>query len=238
MQSEVGETLNDLVEAINRLGGFSWSDGVALLSVLASWITIGFLLRDKLETKRPYVQVSFELIRSNLACVVIRNTGTVPVSLCRIGFGKDFIQQLPNSVEKKLLENGITDMKIFPNKYWIIPLRETVPRILDFHNTVLEVEFSYKRLGKKKIYNDTAIIDFKQYAKCLVYISEIDELREVDKKIAESVEEVKKDIKEIKKVITKYYTLEDNEESILVEDRVIIKDNGSEVKEQGEAETP
>lgn len=105
-----------LINAIYSLNGFSWTDAVSILSLIASWITIAFLLRDKLALERPYVQVSFELIRSNLACVVIRNTGTVPVSLCSIQFGQEFIKQLPDSDEKRLFENGISDMHIYPGK--------------------------------------------------------------------------------------------------------------------------
>lgn len=99
--------LEQLVDAIYETNRFSFADFIAVLSLVASWITIFFLIRENYAQKRPYVQVSFELIRSNLACVVIRNVGTVPVSLCKIEFDKNFIEQLPDSDEKRLFENGI-----------------------------------------------------------------------------------------------------------------------------------
>ena len=210
------EVLQQLVDAVNKLNGFSWSEGVAILSLLSSWITIWFLLRDHIAENRPYIQVSFELIRSNLACVVIRNTGKVPVSLCNITFDKDFIKQLPDSEEKRLFENGITDMKIFPDKYWVMCLGVIVPKILEYENTVLKVDFSYRRIGRRKEYKESTIVDFKQYAKCLVYISEIDELREVDKRMASDVADLKKIVKEIKAVVTKYQYLSDRTERSIV----------------------
>ena len=198
-----------LINAIYSLNGFSWTDAVSILSLIASWITIAFLLRDKLALERPYVQVSFELIRSNLACVVIRNTGTVPVSLCSIQFGQEFIKQLPDSDEKRLFENGISDMHIYPGKSWVMCLGVIVPDILKYQNTVLIVNYTYKRLGRRKEYSEDTSIDFKQYSKCMVYISEIDELREVNKKMASDIKDMKETLAEIKAVVISYSNLED-----------------------------
>ena len=71
------ESIKELVEAVNNLNSFSWSDFISLFSLIAAWITIAFLIKDKIDNKRPYLQITFELIRENLACIVIRNVGNV-----------------------------------------------------------------------------------------------------------------------------------------------------------------
>lgn len=223
--------MQEVIDAINNLGRFSVQDTISILALIASWITIWVLLKEKMDANRPYVQVSFELIRANLACVVIRNTGNVPVSICDISFNKDFISQLPEDDERRLLENGISDMRIFPNKQWAICLGVIVPTILKYKNTNMEVEYSYKRIGRKKIYKESTNIDFNQYSKCLVYISEIDELREVNKKIAEDIKTLKRGVESIKTVVTKYNNLDDAMEKNVVCGCQIIRKLESEAKE-------
>lgn len=57
-------------------------------------IPIVVLFIERGETKRPYVEVSFELVRSTMACLVIRNVGRVPAELKSMTFNDCFIQQL------------------------------------------------------------------------------------------------------------------------------------------------
>ena len=208
--------LEQLVDAIYETNRFSVADFIAVLSLVASWITIFFLIRENYAQKRPYVQVSFELIRSNLACVVIRNVGYVPVSLCKIEFDKNFIEQLPDSAEKRLFENGITNMDIFPGKYWVMFLGVIVPEIVKYENTILKVTFDYRRKDRKKLYSEKTMIDFKQYGNCLLYISEMDELRQVNKNMEKDIETMKKNIVEIRAVITKYCCLQDKVDRAVV----------------------
>ena len=47
-----------------------------------------------------------------------------------IQFGQEFIKQLPDSDEKRLFENGISDMHIYPGKSWVMWLGLIVPDIL------------------------------------------------------------------------------------------------------------
>lgn len=211
------ETLmQELVYVVKHMNDFSWQDAVNLLALVASWITIWFLLKDKMEANRPYMQVSFELIRSNLACVVLRNTGNVPINIRSLKFDNDFIKQLPNIDYQRLINNDINNMVIFPGKQWVICLGVIVPDILKYENTILNVEYSYGRLKRKKIYSEHIGIDFKQYASCLVYISEIDELREVDKKMAQDIKSLGKVVKEIKAVLIQYSNIEDTTQRNLV----------------------
>lgn len=101
-----------------------------------------------------------------------------------------------------------------------------VPDILKYQNTVLIVNYTYKRLGRRKEYSEDTSIDFKQYSKCMVYISEIDELREVNKKMASDIKDMKETLAEIKAVVISYSNLEDRSTHSIIA--------GYEVKKQSE----
>lgn len=65
------------------------------------------LLKERAEKNRPYMQVSFELIRGSLACIVIRNTGSVPLELRKMRlqpdlFGNSQIKHSSESLKRKL----------------------------------------------------------------------------------------------------------------------------------------
>ena len=45
-----------LINAIYSLNGFSWTDAVSILSLIASWITIAFLLREKLALENMFIR--------------------------------------------------------------------------------------------------------------------------------------------------------------------------------------
>ena len=102
--------LKELIEVIEKNNSFSLMDAINILSVVAAWITIWFLLRERSEQNRPYLQVSFELIRSNLTCVVLRNTGNVPLSVKELQFDREFIEQLPERDRKGLEHNKIDNL--------------------------------------------------------------------------------------------------------------------------------
>lgn len=88
------------------------------------------LLKIKWKIIDPYLQISFELIKSNLTCLVIRNFGKTPLKLTNILlYDEEFIKQLPES-EQKYLNNKIDDLIIFPGNKWIVCLGVIVPEIL------------------------------------------------------------------------------------------------------------
>ena len=94
-------------------------------------------------------------------------------------------------------------MNIFPNKKWILCLGVIIPDILENYNKKdLKVVYTYTKLNKNKTYTETSEIDFQQYSKFLVYISEIDELKRVNK-------DINSEIKKIAPVIIKYHNIED-----------------------------
>ena len=59
---------------------------------------------------------------------------------------------------------------------------ENVFDVIKFENTKLEVTYTYSKIGKRKEYSDYTEIDFKEYKSFLVYLSEIDELKNMAEK--------------------------------------------------------
>ena len=101
-------------------------------------------------------------------------------------------------------------MNIFPNKKWILCLGVIIPDILENYNKKdLKVVYTYTKLNKNKTYTETSEIDFQQYSKFLVYISEIDELKSVNKEIQRDIKDINSEIKKIAPVIIKYHNIED-----------------------------
>ena len=183
---------------------------LAIVSIITSFITTLFLLKEKIENSRPYLQVTFELIRDNLACIVLRNVGTTPLTIKKFELDNEFVAQLPINEQNNLNKNKITNMNIFPNKKWILCLGVIIPDILENYNKKdLKVVYTYTKLNKNKTYTETSEIDFQQYSKFLVYISEIDELKSVNKEIQRDIKDINSEIKKIAPVIIKYHNIED-----------------------------
>lgn len=200
--------MRELIISIDKLSSFSWNDMIALGALIGSWVTIFFLLIERCEKNRPYLQINFELIRSNLACVVLRNTGNVPLILKKLEFDKEFIKQLPNEEKKGLEKLKIKNIRIFPGKQWIVCLGVIIPEILEnYKKKNLEITYSYSKINRKKQYNENIEIDFEQYSRFLVYVSEIDELREVNKKIEKNIENTNKELKKIYASIVQYQNI-------------------------------
>lgn len=202
--------MGEVISNVNKLGGFSWSDLISLIALIGSWITIFLLLKERADNTRPYLQISFELVKSNLTCVVIRNVGKVPLVLSHIHYEEEFIEQLPEKERMHLNNNNIHNLTIFPGGKWIVCLGVIVPTILKkFNKKTLKINYEYKKINGWKKYTESEEIDFQQYSRFLVYISEIDELREVDKKIEKNTKELEKRLKNIETSIVQYCNVGD-----------------------------
>lgn len=202
------DLLKELINSVNNLNNFSWNDFINILALIGSWITIVFLLIERREHNRPYLQITFELVRSSLACIVLTNTGNVPLTIRSLKFDEEFIKQLPET-EQKLLRKQKNDIRIFPGKKWIICLGVITSDILNnFEKKNLEISYSYSKINKNKIYQDNSNIDFEQYSGFLVYVSDIDELKQVNDKIEEHTKEINKEIKKISASLVQYQNLE------------------------------
>ena len=204
------QKMDELIKSINNLSGFSWSDLISLIALIGSWITIFLLLKEKYENNRPYLQISFELVRSNLTCIVLRNVGKVPLVLTNIHYDEEFINQLDERDRKYLNDNKINKLTIFPGKEWIVCLGVIVPDILNnFDKKLLSVDYEYKKLNGIRKYKENTEIDFEQYSRFLVYISGIDELMQVNKKIESNTKNLEKRLKNIETSIVQYHNIQD-----------------------------
>ena len=121
------ELLERLVLAVEKQSSaFPWDSVISVLALIASWITIYFLLKERTEKNRPYMQVSFELVRGALACLVIRNTGTVPLELKSIELQTDFLAQLSAKAQERIAQKKYLNITIFPEQKWVLSLDVSV----------------------------------------------------------------------------------------------------------------
>lgn len=149
------QKIDELINSINKLSNFSFGDLISFIALIGSWITIFILLKDKLADSRPYLQISFELIKSNLTCIVIRNVGKTPLKVTNIHYDEEFIKQLPEQEQKHLNDNKVNDLVIFPNNKWIVCLGVIVPDILNkFNKKILKINYTYKKINGIKNYNE------------------------------------------------------------------------------------
>lgn len=183
MENNYLEVLERIAEALEQQNGIPiWEILINIIPWIGVIIPIIILFIERSENKRPYLTVSFELVRSTVACLVIRNVGKVPAELKSLSFNDTFIKQLPTDKAESLRKKKKTDIKIFPNRYWVISLNKNVFEVIKFENTKLEVTYTYSKIGKKKEYNDFTEIDFKEYGSFLVYLSEMDEFKNMTEK--------------------------------------------------------
>jgi len=186
---------------IDALICLPFSDKMALISAFCSVIslvTIILLFIERAEKKRPYLQISFELVKSSLVCLVIRNVGEVPATLRELKFNPDFVRQMSARAQSQAKDRTGLNISIHPKQQWVLCLDEITPTVLRYQNTQLEVSFVYTVKGKKyPKYKDTEIIDFNDYSGFLIYISEVDELRDEVKKLSQAMAMIAKPLNKI-----------------------------------------
>lgn len=179
------ELLERLVLAVEKQSSaFPWDSVISVLALIASWITIYFLLKERTEKNRPYMQVSFELVRGALACLVIRNTGTVPLELKSIELQTDFLAQLSAKAQERITQKKYLNITIFLEQKWVLSLDVSVTEIITrFKQKSLKIDYQYTKHSKShKKYTESTVIDFEDYGGFLLYISELDEFKNsVDK---------------------------------------------------------
>lgn len=194
---DINEMMLRIVEALEKQTTFpDWSTLIQQFSMFASWFTIIFLLFERHSKQRPYLQISFELVRSSLACLVIRNVGECPLVVSSIKLSKEFVGQLSQKTQNRIASLETSDIKIFPNNFYVFSLDETTGSILNnFEVKKVTISYKYNKLGKLfREYKEQSNVDFSQYASMLIYISEIDELKG-------SVDNLLVEAKAIKKLI-------------------------------------
>lgn len=170
--------ITDVSEWANKIEVADWASIISAICSTISLVTIAVLLIERREKKRPYLQISFELIRSSLVCLVIRNVGEVPALLKEITFNPEFVKQMPMVAQKNAKNRTNLNISLHPKQQWVLCLDETTMNVLKYQNTRLEVGYAYSAKGKRKAkYRDTEVIEFTDYERFMVYISEIDDLK-------------------------------------------------------------
>lgn len=204
------ELARELIDVVRSSNSFPWETCISALALVGSWIAIALVFQEKYENSRPYAQVSFELLRSSLACVVIRNVGTVPLTIKSLVFNEDFIKQIDERNRGAFINKENLSVNIFPGKMWVLCLGAATHHIMNYDSKILHVDYKYSKINKKRIYKEEIDIDFEQYRYFMVYISEIDELSNVNKEINKNLKKNTQELKEIHTIINNYVTLEDS----------------------------
>ena len=193
--------IRELTEAINQMNsGIDWASAISAVCSVVSLIAIVVLLVERKEKQRPYLQISFELVKSSLVCLVIRNVGTTPAKLHEISFNEAFVKQLPAKATEHSKDRKNMNISIDPQNQWVLCLDVITPTVLTYENTKLEITYVYSAKGKKKKYKECEVVEFKDYSGFLVYISEMDEMRGEIKKLGVTLEKVNRSLSKIPNV--------------------------------------
>ena len=149
------ELIERLVIAVEQQNtAFPWDSVISVLALIASWVTILFLLKERSEKNRPYMQISFELVRSTLG-----NVGTVPLEVKGLTFNENFTKQLQEKTQKRLKKKESTSIVIFPGQKWIVSFDTNVFNIInDFEEKTVRIGYEYCKYGKNKSYTEKIAI--------------------------------------------------------------------------------
>lgn len=195
--------IQELIDAVNRnaqVGG--WEILTSICSVI-SLVAIVILLIERKEKKRPYLQITFELIRDNLVCLVLRNVGETPAILRKISFSKRFVKQLPSGGQTHLRNRDDLSLTLYPNQQWVIDLDVISSTVFQYECHTLDVTLEYSKPGQnRRRYKETSSICFDDYMSFLVYISETDELRKAIKSMDSNIVKIGRKIEKALKIDT------------------------------------
>ena len=177
---------------------FPWSDVMStFLSFAAILVTIILWQKERYDRNCPHMQISFELVRSTLACLTLRNVSEVPIEVRSLVYNADFTTQLPEKVQNRLKKMSETNIAIFPGQKWVVSFDVNVFEILNKYEVqTVGIQYEYCRYGKKKRYKETIQIDFSEYSSMLVYISDVDEFKN-------SVDRLEKTVKRLTTALKK-----------------------------------
>lgn len=147
------ELFERLVIAVEQQSStFPWSDVIStFLSFAAILVTIILWQKERYDRNCPHMQISFELVRSALACLTLRNVSEVPLEVKSLVYNDDFTTQLPEKVQKRLKKMSETNIAIFPGQKWVVSFDVNVFEILNKYEVqTVGIQYEYCRYGKKK----------------------------------------------------------------------------------------
>ena len=202
-ETPVEKLIQELIDAVNRNAQISgWEILTSICSVI-SLVAIVILLIERKEKKRPYLQITFELIRDNLVCLVLRNVGETPAILRKISFSERFVKQLPSGGQTHLRNRDDLSLTLYPNQQWVIDLDVISSTVFQYECHTLDVTLEYSKPGQnRRRYKETSSICFDDYMSFLVYISETDELRKAIKSMDSNIVKIGRKIEKALKIDT------------------------------------
>lgn len=191
MESLLQEILYE-VKQLNNSYDFVFSI-INLICTIILIYPVYSLIKEKIEQSKPKVIVNFEIVRTSLACIVIRNVSKNPAELISMTFNEEFLEELSEDLKNKL--KGLENTKIYigQNQKWVINFETNIFDIIQkFNNTKCIINYKYVKAGDKKIINEKVEIDFKNYSFFTLYKSELDEINQTIKKTNDILNEIKK----------------------------------------------
>ena len=126
------------------------------------------------ETNRAYVTVTFEIIRSGLMVLHIKNYGKLIANNVRIKIPKSFIDNIPNNKDKKILEmlnNSVFQLGIEQSWYCCMGSHLDLDKL---SSELLKIEILYN--DSIRTYNEVTEIDLKQYLWAIIYDSSSEDI--------------------------------------------------------------
>ena len=137
------------------------------------------MIRQYNESNRPLVTVRFDIIRSGLLCFVIENTGSLAATELKIHINDDFVENLEKT-EKQTQLRQISESTLFLSShqklYVCLGGQTQFSKIAE-----VTAKFDITYNGK---YTEHTEIDLWQYRFMLVYNSELEDISQHLKRIA------------------------------------------------------
>ena len=94
------------------------------------------------------MQISFELVRSTLACVVLRNVGTVPLEVKSLIFNETFTKQLQTKTQERLKKKESTSIVIEIDFSEYAGFLDYVSEVDEFKNSIDNLKKSMESIDK------------------------------------------------------------------------------------------
>lgn len=147
------------------------------------------------ESNRAFVTVAFEVIRSGLAVLHIQNHGNRIASNVKLQVSSAFVSNMANISDREHVERlSESVFTLGIGQSWYICIGSHL-EIEQMSSELLSVEISYEDFESK--YNETTIIDLKQYLWALLYESPTEDLYQEMKKLTKSIQSIDKSIQKI-----------------------------------------
>lgn len=174
--------------------------------VMNMWLIIPviLLLMDKNNEKNPILKISFELVRSTLACLKFQNLGKVDLELLSFKVNEEFIPIIPDKNRIAVSSLNNTQILITSGQSWILNLGITITDVINSYASDVVLSYEYRKVGKDEIYKDKMTINFKNYSHFMVYISEMDEINSTLKDIVKETKVVKTELVKTTRLLSNY----------------------------------